>query len=406
MRRVSLIFIISVLMINIFSINIQATEDTAVENTIAEEEASFDDGLVHSGSVAEATARVIEIVKIEEIQNEGATEVIQTIKIRILDSDHRTEEYELDYNLAKDIQGNIRVSPFKVGDKIQVEIIEYEDSNTCIIKNKVRNNYLVILAIIFITLTIMTFRIRGLRVLGGIAFSIIIVYLLLIKAVAYGFNEVAALILTLLMIISVNYILLYGINKRVVIAIVCVFTSVMIIALIYKFTNVLLGTTGITEEIVQNVIGIEEIKFNFKYLVYIAIIISSLGIIMDLSISIVNRLDESIEKTVTLSWYELFKKGIEAGKIVTMNKMYTILYFNIGQMSVLMTTYSAMGEKLKSISNYEGVAHIVAILIAEEIGIVISTIMISVLYALFNKDKKIYKTTPENRLNGNRSLKL
>ena len=89
-----------------------------------------------------------------------------------------------------------------------------------------------------------------------------------------------------------------------------------------------------------------------------------------------------------------------------MNKMYTILYFNIGQMSVLMTTYSAMGEKLKSISNYEGVAHIVAILIAEEIGIVISTIMISVLYALFNKDKKIYKTTPENRLNGNRSLKL
>ncbi len=406
MKRVSLIFIISVLMINIFSINIQATEDTAVENTIAEEEASFDDGLVHSGSVAEATARVIEIVKIEEIQNEGATEVIQTIKIRILDGDHRTEEYELDYNLAKDIQGNIRVSPFKVGDKIQVEIIEYEDSNTCIIKNKVRNNYLVILAIIFITLTIMTFRIRGLRVLGGIAFSIIIVYLLLIKAVAYGFNEVAALILTLLMIISVNYILLYGINKRVVIAIVCVFTSVMIIALIYKFTNVLLGTTGITEEIVQNVIGIEEIKFNFKYLVYIAIIISSLGIIMDLSISIVNRLDESIEKTVTLSWYELFKKGIEAGKIVTMNKMYTILYFNIGQMSVLMTTYSAMGEKLKSISNYEGVAHIVAILIAEEIGIVISTIMISVLYALFNKDKKIYKTTPENRLNGNRSLKL
>ena len=406
MKRVSLIFIISVLMINIFSINIQATEDTAVENTIAEEEASFDDGLVHSGSVAEATARVIEIVKIEEIQNEGATEVIQTIKIRILDGDHRTEEYELDYNLAKDIQGNIRVSPFKVGDKIQVEIIEYEDSNTCIIKNKVRNNYLVILAIIFITLTIMTFRIRGLRVLGGIAFSIIIVYLLLIKAVAYGFNEVAALVLTLLMIISVNYILLYGINKRVVIAIVCVFTSVMIIALIYKFTNVLLGTTGITEEIVQNVIGIEEIKFNFKYLVYIAIIISSLGIIMDLSISIVNRLDESIEKTVTLSWYELFKKGIEAGKIVTMNKMYTILYFNIGQMSVLMTTYSAMGEKLKSISNYEGVAHIVDILIAEEIGIVISTIMISVLYALFNKDKKIYKTTPENRLNGNRSLKL
>ena len=406
MRKVSLIFIISVLMINIFSINIQATEDTAVENTIAEEEASFDDGLVHSGSVAEATARVIEIVKIEEIQNEGATEVIQTIKIRILDGDHRTEEYELDYNLAKDIQGNIRVSPFEVGDKIQVEIIEYEDSNTCIIKNKVRNNYLVILAIIFIALTIMTFRIRGLRVLGGIAFSIIIVYLLLIKAVAYGFNEVAALIMTLLMIISVNYILLYGINKKVVIAIVCVFTSVMIIALIYKFTNVLLGTTGITEEIVQNVIGIEEIKFNFKYLVYIAIIISSLGIIMDLSISIVNRLDESIEKTVTLSWYELFKKGIEAGKIVTMNKMYTILYFNIGQMSVLMTTYSAMGEKLKSISNYEGVAHIVAILIAEEIGIVISTIMISVLYALFNKDKKIYKTTPENRLNGNRSLKL
>ena len=406
MRKVSLIFIISVLMINIFSINIQATEDTAVENTIAEEEASFDDGLVHSGSVAEATARVIEIVKIEEIQNEGATEVIQTIKIRILDGDHRTEEYELDYNLAKDIQGNIRVSPFEVGDKIQVEIIEYEDSNTCIIKNKVRNNYLVILAIIFIALTIMTFRIRGLRVLGGIAFSIIIVYLLLIKAVAYGFNEVAALIMTLLMIISVNYILLYGINKKVVIAIVCVFTSVMIIALIYKFTNVLLGTTGITEEIVQNVIGIEEIKFNFKYLVYIAIIISSLGIIMDLSISIVNRLDESIEKTVTLSWYELFKKGIEAGKIVTTNKMYTILYFNIGQMSVLMTTYSAMGEKLKSISNYEGVAHIVAILIAEEIGIVISTIMISVLYALFNKDKKIYKTTPENRLNGNRSLKL
>jgi uncharacterized membrane protein len=180
----------------------------------------------------------------------------------------------------------------------------------------------------------------------------------------------------------------------------------MIIALIYKFTNVLLGTTGITEEIVQNVIGIEEIKFNFKYLVYIAIIVSSLGIIMDLSISIVNRLDESIEKTVTLSWYELFKKGIEVGKIVTMNKMYTILYFNIGQMSVLMTTYSAMGEKLNSISNYEGVAHIIAILIAEEIGIVISTIMISVLYALFNKDKKIYKTTPENRLNGNRSLKL
>lgn len=406
MRKVSLIFIISVLMINIFSINIQATEDTIVENTVAEEEMGFDDGLVHGGSVAEATARVIEIVKIEEVQNEGATEVIQTIKIRILDGDHRTEEYELNYNLAKDIQGNIRVSPFEVGDKIQVEIIEYEDSNTCIIKNKVRNSYLIILAIIFVALTIMTFRIRGLRVLGGISFSIIIVYLLLIKAVAYGFNEIAALILTLLMIISVNYILLYGISKKVVIAIVCVFTSVMIIALIYKFTNVLLGTTGITEEIVQNVIGIEEIKFNFKYLVYIAIIVSSLGIIMDLSISIVNRLDESIEKTVTLSWYELFKKGIEVGKIVTMNKMYTILYFNIGQMSVLMTTYSAMGEKLNSISNYEGVAHIIAILIAEEIGIVISTIMISVLYALFNKDKKIYKTTPENRLNGNRSLKL
>jgi uncharacterized membrane protein len=127
---------------------------------------------------------------------------------------------------------------------------------------------------------------------------------------------------------------------------------------------------------------------------------------MDIGISIATALDEIKKTEPDVTWQELFKKGMEVGRnnIGTMTNTLVLAYVG-ASLSILML-YMASDMSLLEIVNKEKIAEQIVLAIVGSMGVVYTVPITSIIYALINRHKIIYKRVAENKVDGKRSLKL
>lgn len=395
------IICITTLLVLLLSINVFADEQT-VQN-VADTTNYQNTEIVNF----EVQAKVIEVGEVKQIETGSIIDTVQEVKIKILEGSHKGEEHTTNYILSYDIEGKILAYELEEGDKVWIQLTENTDGTIGIaVENVVRQNYIIIMVLVFFASIILIGRKKGIQAILGLVVTILAVYFILVKSIYAGKSPILMSVITSAIIIISTLIIIGGFNKKVLTAAIGTFGGVLVAGIFSAIFGYLTKMSGACEDAVQLSINASSINFNFRELLFAGIIISALGACMDVGMSISSSLDEIKAKTPDISGKELFKSGMNIGKDVIGTMCNTLILAYVGGALTLIILFLVCEFDLVQIVNKETILEEIISAVAGSTGVLYTVPLTAFTYSILNKDKVIYKKTSENKVDGKRSLKI
>ena len=380
-----------------FSVIVRATDDTTEVELLEKS----------SDIITDTVAKVIEAKEAKDVVNGSMKDKVQEVTIEIIEGDYIGEEFTTEFILSYDIDGKILAYELEKGDKVLVQLAEDVDGNvTATVQDVVRANYIFLMFGFFLFSIILVGGKRGIKAIIALLLTILFIYFILIKRIYVGDNAIFMTILTSILIIGGTFIVIGGMNKKILTAAIGTLGGVISAGLVALFFNNLAKMSGACEEAIQLSINMSSINFNFRDLLFVGIIISAIGACMDVGMSIASSLDEIKMKNPDITWKELFKSGMNIGRDIIGTMTNTLILAYVGSSLTLILLFMACNMSFTEILNKETIAEQVIAAIAGSIGVVYTVPITAFAYSTLNKDRVIYNKTSENKINGRRSLKI
>lgn len=401
MKKISLLFMIFILMIQCLTINIQATE----ENTVITDQSP--QIIEKNEKVTEVIGKVVDAGKVTEKVTGTVTDKVQQVTIKITEGDYKGEEYTTEYVLSYDIAGKIVAYELELGDKVIVQLSEDSEGNvTATVYDIVRSGYITFMFILFLASIVVIGGKQGVKAIVGLLITILAVYFILIKQIFIGKDIIWTSIWTSAFIIVATFLVIGGINKKIITAAIGTLGGVISAGIMAVIFNHLAKMSGACEDAIQLSVNMATVNFNFRDLLFAGIIISALGACMDVGMSIASSLDEIKVKNPEITWKELFKSGMNIGRDVIGTMTNTLILAYVGGSLTLILLFMACNMNLTEILNKETIAEQIISAIAGSMGVVYTVPITAIVYSILNKDKTVYRKTSNNKIEGKRSLKL
>ena len=412
MKKTILVIIIFLLMINSFVITTLATEGEPIqdvpEQTNGTEELNNDMQLIEKSDIITDTyGRIIEARSPREIQSGTVKDRVQDVKVEIIEGEYIGEEFETTFTLSYDIEGKIQAYELDVGDKVLVQLSEdLEGHVTATVQDVVRSGYIIGMFILFLLSIVLVGGKKGVKAILGLLYTIILIYLIMIKGIFKGDNAIILSVGTSMLVILGTFIIIGGFNKKITTAAIGTLGGVISAGLMALIFNHLAKMSGACEDAIQLSVSMSTINFDFRDLLFAGIIVSALGACMDVGMSIASSLDEIKMKNSDITWKELFKSGMNIGRDVIGTMTNTLILAYVGGSLTLILLFMACNMSIIDILNKETIAEQIISAIAGSMGVIYTVPITSFIYSVLNKDKVIYKKNSENRIDGKRSLKI
>lgn len=228
----------------------------------------------------------------------------------------------------------------KVGDKIVlVGVADEMYQLNWLYSQYLRTDKLIILSAVFGVLLILFGQKKGLQTLISLTFTVLAVFLVFIPAVLSGYNIYLWTLLTSIYVTVMTLIIVSGLNKKTVAAIIGCISGVIFSALLVLFMSKALKLTGVIDEESVFLLMINpDHPIDLKGIFFGAIVLGALGAIMDVSMSISSSLYEMKEKYAANSFSQLFTSGMTIGRDImgTMANTLILAYIGSSLSSVLL----------------------------------------------------------------------
>lgn len=416
--RILLIFILIVNMLLSISFATEQPSETETTETSNSKEATSTtetaeaaenskEVVVEENKIFYVKAKVIEAGETTKKTVGDIEDTVQSVKIEILDGEYETKEFTTDFILSYDIEGKILAYELKKGDTVTVQLSVDANGNVSpSIEGIVRSNYIYIMVAIFLLSIILVGGKKGIKAIVGLIITILAVWFILIKLIFVGYDAILMSIATCAVIIVLTFIVIGGINKKVVTAAIGTLGGVVSAGIVASIFSHLAELSGACEDAIQLSMNMQTATFNFRDLIFAGIVISALGACMDVGMSIASSLDEIKNKTKDISWKELFKSGMNIGRDVIGTMTNTLILAYVGGALKLILLFMACNMPITEILNKETIVEEIISAIAGSMGVVYTIPITAFVYAFLNRKKTIYKTTSENLIDGKRSLKI
>jgi uncharacterized membrane protein len=305
------------------------------------------------------------------------------------------------------------ISGENVGDIIEVEVTslesfaddEYEEGGRVILLSRTetdgttaysiishdRQNTLLLLFLIFLGLAFIISSKKTIGAVLGLAFSFFIIFKFLIPNILAGSNPVIFSIFSAMIMIPVTFYLSHGINKKTSIAIVSTVIALIITGILATIFMSLTKITGQGLEealFIRTAIGTE---INIAGLLLAGIIIGTLGVLDDVTISqvaIVQQISEVAEK---LQSKEIFTRAMSVGKDHMASMINTLVLVYAGASMPILIIFVSADSPLNYILSLETITMEIVRTLVGTIGL-ISAIPITTFLATI-----IFKRNPPTR---------
>ncbi len=358
-------------------------------------------------SALQATAVVIEVGEIHDFHTDYAVGKVQEVKVEILDGELETKEFSIDYMFSYGMDEKNTGCELEVGDKVSVQISKDENgSDVATIQDVIRNHYILVIFAIFLALVLLIMGKQGIKAVLGLLGTLIMVYFLLIKSIFLGYNAIFMTFLCTIFILLFHSILSMGFRKKALVVVLGTLISCLLSGMIAMLFAHLAKLSGTHQDTIMLSMNMTNVEFYWKDLIFAGMMMVSLGVCMNFVMLMVNKIDEIKSKTEDMSRKELLKKGMKIGRELVGDRINTLILIYIGSSFIILFIFLGCNLSLRDVFNKETIAENALSAIAGSIGLVLTVPITSVVYATFNHRKTIYKMTSENKLDGNRSLKL
>ena len=256
-------------------------------------------------------AEVLEVLEDQQVEREdGSISAQQTLKLKGLEGEWQDIEFEFS-NIGFDV---LAYPGYEVGDKVYVYHVEgYDGIDTFYVTDFVRKNRLIWPALLFAVLVVVIGRFKGLRAFIGLLISFAVILWVILPWILKGYDPVWATVFGSIIILLVTFLLTYGFKKKTWIALAGTFVGLVIVALLSVGFTTLSRLTGFNVEEANFLIGLTDQAINIKGILLAGMIIGSIGILNDMTISQTSTVQELAEANPTFSTRELYKRAMKVG---------------------------------------------------------------------------------------------
>lgn len=258
---------------------------------------------------------VVTSVDAENMEKDSSDERLylgsQELTVRILEGDLKGEEVEFTNYLTR-----IHSIFVTEGQRVIVCADMPENAEAYYsLYNYDRTFPLILLIAVFALAMLLVGRTKGLRALLGVVYSLLAVTLFLVQAIYHGFNPVGMTFLAVLVIAGVSLLLLNGFSRRTATGFLSALAGVVMTAVLFLIFSQLLHLSGYNTDEAETLIAAgSSTGLSIRWLLLAGVLVSALGAVMDVAVSLAASLEELILVHPDLKRKELVASGFNIGK--------------------------------------------------------------------------------------------
>lgn len=332
--------------------------------------------LVNSSGTSYVKAVVNEIVE-DNIQEDGSRIGYQKVMLRVLSGKLKGQLIE-----GTSFAGYLYGADCTVGMKVIASISKYEDNASAAVYSYDRSNIIYIFVGLFLLMLWIIGGKKGFKSAIGLVFTFICIIYLFLPILYKGYSPFLSAVIVIILITIVSLYLIDGITKKSISAMIGTIIGVIIAGICAAGFGYVAKISG------YNVSEVEELVFvanntelKVGGILFSAILIASLGAVMDVSMSISSTLTEIYNHNKNIGRVELFKSGINVGRDMRGTMSNTlILAFTGGSINTLILNYAYALKHNQIINMYEigieimqGVSGSIAIILSVPLVSIISS---------------------------------
>jgi len=333
-------------------------------------------------------AKVLEVIS-SDLTEEGYIPGVyigtQELKIEILSGKFKGQKLILtNSRLHGDLVYDVVAED---GMEIVLAVKEREGQSPSIgVDTYARDKVLYILIFLFIFALIGVGRIKGLMALISLVITGLLIAFFMLPLMFRGYSPILLAVITASIVIFLSLMLIGGFNKKSLAAIIGTSAGVVIAGIISLISGKMAHLTGITGEASEQLIYIVgSFPINIKGIMFAGIIISSLGAVMDVGMSIASVVFEIHNKAPELSKAELFKSGMNVGKDIMGTMANTLILAFAGcslSIMILLMAYNmpyfrAINLNIVSTEIIQGLSGSIGLILTVPITSIVSALFIS-----------------------------
>lgn len=230
---------------------------------------------------------------------------------------------------------------------------------------------------------------KGLKSIAGLLYSMFIIIGFLLPAVFSGWSPICTSIITAVLSTSVTLLLLNGQSLKTVAAIGATTAGVLFSLLFFTVISTLIHIDGFSSSEAEGLVLINEgTGLQIHDVLFAGILISSLGAIMDVGMSIVSSLYEVYVHNPTLNGKEIFHSGIEIGKDMIGTMTNTLILAFTGNSFITLLIFISYQIQFNQLINSNFFSIEIAQGLCGTFGIVLTIPIASIIMALLLTRRK------------------
>ena len=292
--------------------------------------------LVNSSGTSYVKAVVNEIVE-DNIQEDGSRIGYQKVMLRVLSGKLKGQLIE-----GTSFAGYLYGADCTVGMKVIASISKYEDNASAAVYSYDRSNIIYIFVGLFLLMLWIIGGKKGFKSAIGLVFTFICIIYLFLPILYKGYSPFLSAVIVIILITIVSLYLIDGITKKSISAMIGTIIGVIIAGICAAGFGYVAKISG------YNVSEVEELVFvanntelKVGGILFSAILIASLGAVMDVSMSISSTLTEIYNHNKNIGRVELFKSGINVGRDMMGTMTNTLIFAYVGgAMTTLVINYA------------------------------------------------------------------
>ena len=328
-------------------------------------------------------AQVEKIISQEEVDFNGEKQISQKLEIKITDKESQEEKILID---TKDFL-SIGTPEYKVGDRVEiVKSVNANGESFYYISDFIRGRSLLLLFIIFFFIALLVVKVGAITSFLGMGVSFLVIFFFILPQIASGNNPVLITMLSALLLVPVIFFLSHGFNKKSVIAVIGTYISLFIVFVFaYEFIE-RANLTGFASEEAGFIASIAGNSINIKGLILAGIIISSLGILDDVTVSQVSVTEELSISNSKIDTWELYKKSMRVGRDHIASMINTLVLVYAGASLPLLLLFTNSSLTFSQAINYEIIAEEIVKTLVGSIGLVLAVPISTAIAAFVYKE--------------------
>lgn len=312
----------------------------------------------------------------------------QIAEIEILEGEYKDRVIEVQNDITA---YNLVLSE---GDEVLMFLEEYEDGTiSAYVSDIYRGNYLIWIVAIFIVLLALIGGFKGLKTIVALLITVGAAILILLPLIAKGKDPITVSTLVCFGVTIVTLLILNGFRLKTLAAILGTSGGILIAAILAWLFSYVAKLTGMGNEYAQLLAG-ANVGLDFKGLLFAAIMLGSLGAVMDVSMSIASSMNEIIFIEPGLTGWRLFKHGMNIGRDVMGTMSNTLILAYVGGALHLLLCFMVDGVPFREIISKDLVASEVVRAVAGSIGL-ISAVPLTALITMALRNKAEIVTEEE-----------